>query len=78
MITTFKTLGRVPPAIQARAASMLPLSKPRKLKHCGGEVIDVGLRYRLYRAAKATCFFLMSHERYSKMTAKKRQRGRLN
>ncbi|RKJ83795.1 hypothetical protein D6R50_24140 [Aeromonas veronii] len=75
MTQRFKTLGNVPTGIEARAAELLACARPRKLKYAGGEVIDVGLRYRLYRAAGAACFSLMTHERYSSLTSKKKRRG---
>ncbi|QTL95556.1 hypothetical protein AjGTCBM29_03475 [Aeromonas jandaei] len=75
MEKTFRCAGRIPHAIQAIAATLLVTAGSRKLKYIGGEVINVGLRYRLYRAAGATCFSLMTHERYSSMTSKKKRRG---
>ncbi|RKJ89942.1 hypothetical protein D6R50_12020 [Aeromonas veronii] len=75
MTQPFKTMGGVPPGIEAKAVTRLACAKPRKLKYIGGEVIDVGLRYRLYRAAGAACFSLMTHERYSHLTSKKKRRG---
>lgn len=75
MIAQFETVGRVPSAIQERAASLLPSAKPRKLKYIGGEVIEVGLRYRLYRRIGCTYFLLMSHERYNNLTSMNRRRG---
>ena len=75
MTKAFINVGSVPQRIEARAAAALACSKPRKLKYACGEVIEVGLRYRLFRARGATCFSLMSHERYNRMTSKKKRRG---
>lgn len=75
MEKTFRCAGRIPSAIQAIAATLLLTAGTRKLKYIGGDVIDVGRRYRLYRAAGATCFSLMTHERYSHLTSKKKRRG---
>jgi hypothetical protein len=75
MAQAFINVGNVPPSIEARATELLDSARPRKLKYIAGEVIEVGRRYRLFRSCRATCFSLMTHERYSSLTAKKKRRG---
>lgn len=75
MAQAFINVGNVPPSIEAKAAEILACTRPRKLKYIAGEVIEVGRRYRLFRSCKATCFSIMTHERYSNLTAKKKRRG---
>lgn len=67
-------VGNVPTHIEAIAAEALTCKRPRKLRSGRGDVIAVGLRYRLFRPFGASCFQLMTHERYNKLTTKKRGR----
>ena len=71
----FRCIGRIPAAIQEKAAALLTSQRPRRLTHCRADVIDVGLRYRLFRPLRTREFQLMTHERYNRMTSKKKRRG---
>ncbi len=73
MAESFINVGNVPLAIEAIAAEALAHQRPRKLKYVGGEVINVGLWYRLFKPRHATCFQLMTHERYNKLASKKKR-----
>ncbi|WP_421179328.1 hypothetical protein [Aeromonas enteropelogenes] len=48
--------------------------RPRRLTHSRGDVIDVGLRYRLFKPDGARAFQLMTHERYNTAVSKNRRR----
>lgn len=67
----FVTLGKIPAPVVAKAQSLL-CQRPRKLVGGRGDVIDVGLRYRLFRPCGSAQFQLMTHERYNKIAAKNR------
>ena len=67
----FITVGKIPTLVVAKARSLLCL-RPRKLAGGRGDVIDVGLRYRLFRPCGSAQFQLMTHERYNKVAAKNR------
>ena len=69
----FRCIGRIPAAIQDKAAALLTSRRPRRLTHCQGIVIDVGLRYRLFRPTGAREFQLMTHERYNTAISRKRR-----
>ncbi|MGL4353860.1 MAG: hypothetical protein ACRCTP_08080 [Aeromonas popoffii] len=69
----FKSLGRIPAQIQVKAAVILACKRPRRLQSGCGDVIAVGYRYRLFRPCGASDFQLMTHERYNKLTVKKRR-----
>ena len=69
----FITVGKIPPQIAEKAHALLS-QRPRKLHSGRGDVIDVGFRYRLFRPCGARSFQLMTHERYNKLTTKKRSR----
>lgn len=69
----FITVGKIPHQITEKALALLN-QRPRRLHSGRGDVIDVGLRYRLFRPCGAQCFQLMTHERYNKLTTKKRSR----
>lgn len=67
----FITVGRIPAPVVEKAQSLL-CQRPRKLVGGRGDVIDVGLRYRLFRPCGSAQFHLMTHERYNKIAAKNR------
>lgn len=69
----FRCVGRIPAEIQVKAATLLASQRPRRLTHCRGDVIDVGLRYRLFRPLRAQEFQLMTHERYNTAVSKNRR-----
>lgn len=69
----FRCIGRIPAAIQEKAASLLTSQRPRRLTHCRADVINVGLRYRLFRPLKSREFQLMTHERYNTAVSKNRR-----
>lgn len=70
-MSEFITVGKIPAPVVAKAQSLL-CQRPRKLAGGRGDVIDVGLRYRLFRPCGASQFQLMTHERYNKVAAKNR------
>lgn len=74
MTAAFINVGRVPASIEVIAVTALACKRPRKLNSGRGDVIDVGLRHRLFRPCGAKRFQLMTHERYNKLTTKKRSR----
>lgn len=69
----FRCIGRIPAEIQVKAAALLASQRPRRLTHCRGDVIDVGLRYRLFRPQWARTFQLMTHERYNTAVSRNRR-----
>lgn len=69
----FRCIGRIPVEIQVKAAALLASQRPRRLTHCRGDVIDVGLRYRLFRPGHSQEFRLMTHERYNTAVSKNRR-----
>ncbi|MGY4028478.1 ParE family toxin-like protein [Aeromonas rivuli] len=66
-------MGRIPAQVQKKAAGVLACQRPRRLLSGCGDVIAVGYRYRLFRPCGAQHFQLMTHERYNKLTARKRR-----
>lgn len=69
----FRCIGRIPAAIQEKAAALLASQRPRQLIGGRGDVIDVGLRYRLFRPLRAREFQLMTHERYNTAVSRNRK-----
>ncbi len=67
----FRCIGRIPAEIQVKAAALLASQRP--LTHCRGDVIDVGLRYRLFRPGHSLEFRLMTHERYNTAVSRNRR-----
>ncbi len=70
----FICIGRVPAEVQIKAMAAMATKRPRRLTHSRGDVIDVGLRYRLFKPDGARAFQLMTHERYNTAVSKNRRR----